>query len=89
MGCYKPNQIDFSCIERVYGSEPKSVSEVWKERNGWSVVVCMASKTNLVRLINSGVQVFNFLIVDQFGRTHYADYRVTEIIKKDGCKEYA
>lgn len=75
-------EISFDRVVKSYGNPPKSISEVWTERAGWKTVIINATEENVVKLAKEGAQIFNFLVVDQFGATRYPDYQLSELIVK-------
>jgi len=73
--------ITFEKIVKCYGREPKSISEFWSPRIGWQIAVIDPSAKAIKALAKQGAVVFNFLVVDETGQTHYADFKLSELTK--------
>ena len=75
-------KISFDNIVRCYGKEPQSISEIWTPGAGWQIATTKATKQAVVTLVKQGAKIFNFLVVDNEGQTHYADFKLSELITK-------
>lgn len=74
-------RISFDSVKKCYGREPESISEIWTPGAGWQIATVKATKQAIVSLAKQGAKVFNLLVVDDRGQTHYADFKLSELTK--------
>ena len=80
-------QITFQKVIDCYKSEPIGISEVFKPGIGWfkpmglTPMGTMVTIENVYQLAMSGVEHFNFEVINEYETIVYPDFSLNELVK--------